>query len=680
MELVDELLNAGRDVTRARRAAARPARPRGGAAPRAASRVEGDIRDAGRPRGARSRAPTRSSTWRRSSATPPARWTRRSRTRSTSRRRSRSPPRPRAGVERFVFASTCSNYGRMADPTTPIDETGVLAPVSLYAEQKVGDRAAPARRRTSGRRLTCLRFATVYGVAPRMRFDLTVNEFTRDLWADRDARGLRRAVLAPVRARPRRGRAASGRCSRRRASRSPARCSTSATRARTTASSTSSRRSASRPTAATVSYVSRDEDPRDYKVSFEQGPRGGSATRPPARVPDGIAEVAARARRGALPATRSTAATATSRDVRSARRPRDPAVRPPHRARRTSTAVADALRAGLADAGRRGSRRSSASSPSTSASPRASRVVELHGGAAPRLPRRGRRAGRRGHRARHHLRGHRRGGASTAARRRCSPTSPATHDLGVDPDDVERRITPRTQGGLRRALRRLPRGRRGAARAVRRARPRADRGRRARAARAPRGAGKAGTFGLAGASASSPTRCCRPARAGCSPPTTTRVADARAARAPRRRPRPPARRAARRAAALAHRAHGRRHRARAARSRCLPRAARRRRGRDRPLHGRGGRARLLLRDAGRARRPRAPRPAVRGRHARAPRDADVASSTRPCTSSPPTRTPAASLPRAERIARSELTLPLYSHLTEAEQDRVVAALADGLAT
>ena len=36
-----------------------------------------------------------------------------------------------------MFASTCSNYGRMADPTVPIDETGELAPVSLYAEQKV---------------------------------------------------------------------------------------------------------------------------------------------------------------------------------------------------------------------------------------------------------------------------------------------------------------------------------------------------------------------------------------------------------------------------------------------------------------------------------------------------------------------------------------------------------------
>src|ERR671922_27482 len=36
-----------------------------------------------------------------------------------------------------------------------------------------------------GHAVTCLRFATVYGVAERMRFDLTVNEFTRDLWDGR---------------------------------------------------------------------------------------------------------------------------------------------------------------------------------------------------------------------------------------------------------------------------------------------------------------------------------------------------------------------------------------------------------------------------------------------------------------------------------------------------------------
>jgi nucleoside-diphosphate-sugar epimerase len=91
----------------------------------------------------------------------------------------------RLGVRRFVFASTCSNYGRMADPTTPIDETGMLAPVSLYAEQKVAMEKALLGSDHSGFEPVCLRFATIYGVAPRMRFDLTVNEFTRDLWAGR---------------------------------------------------------------------------------------------------------------------------------------------------------------------------------------------------------------------------------------------------------------------------------------------------------------------------------------------------------------------------------------------------------------------------------------------------------------------------------------------------------------
>ncbi len=90
-----------------------------------------------------------------------------------------------AGVERLVFASTCSNYGRMADPTVPISETGELRPVSLYAEQKVAIEREILGASVNGLAATCLRFATVYGVARRMRFDLTVNEFTRDLWAER---------------------------------------------------------------------------------------------------------------------------------------------------------------------------------------------------------------------------------------------------------------------------------------------------------------------------------------------------------------------------------------------------------------------------------------------------------------------------------------------------------------
>jgi nucleoside-diphosphate-sugar epimerase len=43
----------------------------------------------------------------------------------------------KAGIKRFVFASTCSNYGKMADPNSYVDETSELRPVSLYAELKV---------------------------------------------------------------------------------------------------------------------------------------------------------------------------------------------------------------------------------------------------------------------------------------------------------------------------------------------------------------------------------------------------------------------------------------------------------------------------------------------------------------------------------------------------------------
>jgi nucleoside-diphosphate-sugar epimerase len=91
-----------------------------------------------------------------------------------------------AGVEHFIFASTCSNYGKMTDPAIPIDEGGALAPVSRYAEQKVSIEQLLDPGNGTGLASTRLRFATVYGVAPRMRFDLTVNEFTRDLWADRE--------------------------------------------------------------------------------------------------------------------------------------------------------------------------------------------------------------------------------------------------------------------------------------------------------------------------------------------------------------------------------------------------------------------------------------------------------------------------------------------------------------
>ncbi|MBR9921772.1 MAG: NAD(P)-dependent oxidoreductase [Bacteroidetes bacterium] len=87
-----------------------------------------------------------------------------------------------AGVKRFVFASTCSNYGKMSDPSAFVHEDSELRPVSLYAELKVKfEDYILNKRKDTNMCSTALRFSTVYGFSPRIRFDLTVNEFTRNV-------------------------------------------------------------------------------------------------------------------------------------------------------------------------------------------------------------------------------------------------------------------------------------------------------------------------------------------------------------------------------------------------------------------------------------------------------------------------------------------------------------------
>jgi nucleoside-diphosphate-sugar epimerase len=89
----------------------------------------------------------------------------------------------KAGVKRFVFASTCSNYGKMKDPNSFVHEGSELRPVSLYAELKVAyEKYLLETKKDSPVCATALRFSTVYGFSPRIRFDLTVNEFTRNVF------------------------------------------------------------------------------------------------------------------------------------------------------------------------------------------------------------------------------------------------------------------------------------------------------------------------------------------------------------------------------------------------------------------------------------------------------------------------------------------------------------------
>lgn len=91
------------------------------------------------------------------------------------------------GVSRFIFASTCSNYGKMGDPDSFVDETSALHPVSIYAETKVAFEEFLLGQASSNTcKATALRFSTVYGLSPRIRFDLTVNEFTKELALGRE--------------------------------------------------------------------------------------------------------------------------------------------------------------------------------------------------------------------------------------------------------------------------------------------------------------------------------------------------------------------------------------------------------------------------------------------------------------------------------------------------------------
>lgn len=89
-------------------------------------------------------------------------------------------------VKRFVFASTCSNYGKM-EGTDFLNEESPLRPVSLYAELKVKfEKYLFGTKKRIDLIVTALRFATVYGISPRIRFDLTVNEFIREVALGRE--------------------------------------------------------------------------------------------------------------------------------------------------------------------------------------------------------------------------------------------------------------------------------------------------------------------------------------------------------------------------------------------------------------------------------------------------------------------------------------------------------------
>ena len=132
-------------------------------------------------------------------------------------------------MRRYVFSSSCSVYGHGEGPG--LTETSPRHPVSLYARAKaeVEDFLLGLGKSSGGEMgVTCLRLATVFGLSPRMRFDLAINVMTKNAYVSRrivvDGGGRQWRPFVHVRDVARAFELAL--TSRRRA-RSPARCSTS---------------------------------------------------------------------------------------------------------------------------------------------------------------------------------------------------------------------------------------------------------------------------------------------------------------------------------------------------------------------------------------------------------------------------------------------------------------------
>ncbi|MCH8903442.1 MAG: NAD-dependent epimerase/dehydratase family protein [Bacteroidetes bacterium] len=195
-----------------------------------------------------------------------------------------------AGVKRFIFASTCSNYGQMENPDEYVTEESALAPVSLYAETKVEvEKYLLAQDRSNVCKPTCLRFSTVYGISPRPRFDLTVNEFTKEIALGRElviygeqfwrpychVIDLCRSVLSVIES-------------------SEEQTAFQVYNVGDTDENYQKKMIVNELLKffpdASIKYVQKDEDPRDYRVSFEKitSNLDFSITK---RVPDGIKEI-----------------------------------------------------------------------------------------------------------------------------------------------------------------------------------------------------------------------------------------------------------------------------------------------------------------------------------------------------------------------------------------------------
>ncbi|MGZ6346213.1 MAG: NAD-dependent epimerase/dehydratase family protein [Anaerolineales bacterium] len=102
------------------------------------------------------------------------------------------------GADRFMFASTYSNYG-LSTNGKPVTEESPLNPQSLYAETKIAAEEYLLAQKDSSCAPIIFRLATLYGISPRTRFDLIINQFVLDAYSNRELiiyqRGYSRSFL-----------------------------------------------------------------------------------------------------------------------------------------------------------------------------------------------------------------------------------------------------------------------------------------------------------------------------------------------------------------------------------------------------------------------------------------------------------------------------------------------------
>jgi len=88
-------------------------------------------------------------------------------------------------LKNLIFVSTCYNYG-FIDNNITADENYKLNPISSYAKHKVEiEKYIMSLKNQVDYSPTILRFATAFGLSQRMRFDLTINQFTKDIAEDK---------------------------------------------------------------------------------------------------------------------------------------------------------------------------------------------------------------------------------------------------------------------------------------------------------------------------------------------------------------------------------------------------------------------------------------------------------------------------------------------------------------